>query len=280
MLFTWQFNAAANNTIYISKAGSLNDQRMAYKLEILDAALLKTQKEYGAFKVIQIDLSAVPQRARFEVQSATNINLMMAVTTKELEDNLLTIRIPIRRGILNYRLLATSQANLSDFSNINGLDDLKALGVGLRSSWATTTLFKSHHFNVFEVSTLDGLFKMLSAGRIKYIPRGINEIYDEIESRQETLNNLVVEPSLALYVKAPYYIFVSPQYPNLAKRIELGLERMVKDGSHKAIFNKYYLEKIKKAAIKDKKVIVIDTPDLPPNTPLDRKELWFEYDVH
>lgn len=268
----------AKDIVYLNKAVFDNDQRMAFKLEILNTALQKTQLEYGDFDIVEVDLPAVTPRAKIQVQSGENINLMMAVTTNELESSLIPIRIPIRRGILNYRLIVTTQDNLTAFSNISALEDLKEIKVGLKSSWATTALFKLQHFNVIEIPTLNGVFKMVSAGRAKYVPRGINEVYHEIKSRQHQLNNLVIEPTLALYIKAPYYVFVSPKHPELAKRLELGLETMVKDGSHKAIFNKYFQEKIKLSELENRKVIVIKTPHLSGETPLERKELWFEYD--
>lgn len=278
MIIATSHYAVAKDTIYLNKAVFDNDQRMAYKLEVLEAALQKTVADYGEFGIVEVNLPAVTPRAKIEVLSAKNINLMMAVTTNELENTLLPIRIPIRRGILNYRLIVITKDNLNEFSDINSFEDLKALSVGLKRSWATTALFKFHHFNVIEIPTLNGVFKMVASGRTKYVPRGINEIYHEVNSRSQQLTNLIIEPTLALYIKAPYYVFVSPKHPKLAKRLEEGLEIMVKDGTHKAIFDKYYREKIRLADIKRRKVIVINTPDLSEETPLERKELWFEYD--
>jgi hypothetical protein len=62
----------------------------------------------------------------------------------------------------------------------------------------------------------------------------------------------------------------------LAKRLEAGLEIMVNDGSLKAIFNATYGDALKIADLKSRKIIFIKNSSLPPLTPLDRKELWYD----
>ena len=79
--------------------------------------------------------------------------------------------------------------------------------------------------------------------------------------------------------QAPYYIFVSPHEKRLAERIEQGLEMMIEDGSHKALFDKYYAAKIVAADLPSRHIIRIENTKLSPETPLNRKELWFEYDM-
>lgn len=268
----------AKDIVYLDKDASIYDKRMLYKLEVLKTSLEKTKADYGDYAIVERALLAVKKRAVVEVQSGENINVMMAVTTQALEDALLPIRIPIRRGLLEHRLLVTTKNNVELFSTVKNLQQLKTLTLGLKKSWAMTDVLKYHGFPIFETNTLDGLFKMLSAGRIKYMPRGINEIYDEIDSRSATLTNLAVEPRLMLSIKSPYYIFVSPKFPKLAKRIEEGLEIMVADGTLKQIFNRFYGEKIKKAQLSKRIMIELTNPNLPKNIPFDRKELWFEFD--
>lgn len=92
--------------------------------------------------------------------------------------------------------------------------------------------------------------------------------------------NLVVEPHLVLYIPAPYYIFISPKAPKLAQRIEEGLELMIANGSLEKIFYQYYADNIKQSNLLKRRVIMIGNPFLPVETPLARKALWFENDLH
>lgn len=258
--------------------GKGKDNRRDYKVELLTQVLDKTKKLYGPYAIVESDEGRVTMRAIKELHEGKSINIFMAVTSPEWEKQTIPIRIPIRRGILNYRLLAINKNKLPLFSKLSQAHDLKKYIAGLRRGWATVSVMQSSNYSILQTTTLDGLYDMLSYQRIDYIPRGLNEIWDEISTHNVEHNNLVVEPSTVIYTQSPYYIFVSPKEKRLAKRIEHGLEMMIDDGSLKTLFDKYYADKIALAKIKDRKVIRIDNPFLSNKTPLDRKELWFEYD--
>ncbi|MBO1256106.1 hypothetical protein J3L16_10455 [Alteromonas sp. 5E99-2] len=76
---------------------------------------------------------------------------------------------------------AIHKKNLHKFAKVSTLDDLKRLARGVRSGWATTKILKDSGLSTFELTTLNGLYNMLDNDAIDYIPRGINEIYGEIE---------------------------------------------------------------------------------------------------
>jgi len=174
--------------------------------------------------------------------------------------------------------LAINKDNSLIFKKIKTVDELKKLRVGLRRGWATMNIMKAQGFNIVEANNYEGLFHMLSSGRIDYIPRGINEIYHELDKRKEKLPNLLVEENIALAIPAPFYIFVSPTEPKLAERLEYGLEIIVKNKVLHDIFYKYYGKDIAKSNLSKRNTFVIDNPYLPDKTPLKRKELWFEND--
>ena len=247
-------------------------------MDVLQKALEITKAKYGAYQIQIHGPHTTIKRAVMEVHSGTTINTFMAITTPEWEEKTIPIRIPVRRGVLNYRLLSIHKDQKDIFLNIKTIDDLKQLTAGLRIGWATSKLLDEQSFNIFQANTLDGLYHMLLTQRINYIPRGPNEIYNELALRKSSHPGLMVEPTLALYIPAPYYIFISPKEPKLAKRIQEGLEMMVENGDLKAIFYRYYAEYIQAAKLMDRKIIQIGNPLLPKDTPLNRKELWFEND--
>jgi hypothetical protein len=253
-----------------------NDQRIRYKMSVLTLALEKTQDSYGDFEIKVVDLPTTAKRALTEVHSGKTINLFIGVTTRQWEEKNLPIRIPIRRGILSYRLLAVHNNMLNQFSEVQNIQDLKRLAAGVRVGWATTDVFKTQNLNLYELESLDGLYNMLNRQAIDYIPRGINEVYDEITIRQP--NDIIVEPNLVLYLPAPTYIIVSPNEKRLAKRIEAGLEKMISDGTLKTVFYRFYADDIKKANIASRKIIRITNAFQPNDIPFDRPELWFNND--
>ena len=274
----FSFSTMAIDIVKFGKPRMHNDPRMPYKYEILEQALIATQDTYGAYKIEQTVPYRVPQRAILDIQSGKEINLFMAITKPELEAKSLAIKIPLKRGVMNYRLLTINQNNQTDFARIENIEQLKMKLAGLRQGWTTSDIFRKQQFNFFEVSTLDGLFPMLASGRIDYIPLAVNDIADDLLLRKEKFTELAVEKTIALYIKSPFYIFVSPKEPILAKRIEEGLERMIADGTYKKIFYRHFGDKLKKAELNQRKVFVIENPYLPQDTKLNRAELWFEFD--
>lgn len=252
-----------------------NDVRMAYKLEILNAAMEKTAKDYGPF-TISTDAKLNTLRAQEDIQEGKIINVYIALTNKSWEEVAIPIRIPIRRGILNYRLLLVHKDDLPLYENIETIDDLKLLKAGLLHSWTTTKLMVQAGFIVVTGDSYEGLFRMLDYHRYNYLPRGLNEIYAEFDQYKRTLKNITIEPNLLLVVTTPSYVFVSPKYPKLAKRLEAGLETMVQDGTIKVIFDKYFSANIQRANLHNRRILRLPNPLLPKETPLNRSELWFD----
>ncbi|MGJ8691146.1 MAG: hypothetical protein ACSHW0_01545 [Thalassotalea sp.] len=252
-----------------------NDIRTKYKIAVLEQSLKLTEEKYGPYKIIPSSLLTKTHRAILEIQSGKNINVFVALTTNEWEQKAIPIRIPIRRGLLNYRLLLIHKDNIDKFKQVDNIADLKKIKVGLLKDWATYSVLAANGFNVLGFNSYTGLFSVLSSQRVDYVPRGINEIDEEKALFDQHQQQLVVEPSLALHYPAPTYIFVSPNAPKIAKRIQEGLEMMVENKLLEAIFNEYYAEKIAKAKLAERKIIYVNNPLLPPKTPLDNKALWW-----
>lgn len=62
----------------------------------------------------------------------------------------------------------------------------------------------------------------------------------------------------------------------LAQRIRAGMELMLKDGSLAALFQKHKGPLVERAQIGKRRIIDLQNPSLPPETPLQRSELWFK----
>jgi membrane-bound lytic murein transglycosylase MltF len=69
--------------------------------------------------------------------------------------------------------------------------------------------------------------------------------------------------------------FTSRARSGLAASIERGLEAMVADGSFDVLFQQYHGETLKRAGLDRRRVIELENPDLPPQTPFHRVELWY-----
>lgn len=271
------FYVSATDTIRVSQGQSSKDVRALYTHEVLSKALELTQGSHGPFEV-EITSTGLPnQRALEQLQLKDGLfNVAMAITRYEWEKKSIAIRIPVRMGILSYRLLAVHKDNLDKFKDVHTIEQLKSLSAGLRVSWATSEIMSQQGYKVVNAYGYDSLFAMLEKKRFDYIPRGVHEIYDEISLRNKELPNLVVEPNLAIVIPSPYYIFVSNHAPRIAERLEIGLESMVDQGILKQMLKKYYARFIQKANIKHRRVLHVGNESLPPETPLNERKYWID----
>jgi hypothetical protein len=268
--------ALAFDSVRFEQGQSKLDSRMLYKTAVIRSALEHTQDEYGPFELTTNAPRMNSLQAIRQIQSGDVINVFIALTNPTWEANAIPIRIPVRRGLLSYRLLLINKKDQDRFAQITTASELRKMTAGLRQSWSLAQILSNQDFRSINTSSYDGLFLMLERGRFDYIPRGINEIYSELEQRQNKLTNIMVEPTLALYIPTPTYIFVSPRYPELAQRLEKGMEMMVQDGTLKALFDKHYSTFIKQAKLHERRIIHVANPYLPELTPVGRKELWFD----
>jgi hypothetical protein len=228
---------------------------------VIIRSLQITEEEFGPFLFEAIEMSMTPKRAIISLKNKENINAYIGPHNKAWDSEVIIIKIPIRQGLLNYRLLLVRESQLAQFSKVKNLEDLGKLNAGLQHHWATTKVFESHGLNVTTTHNFEGLFQMLKWARFDYIPRAVYEIYDELERRQPDLKSLVVEPTLALYLPMSTYIHISPQEPCIARRIEVGLRKLIANGEIKTILDKYYAEDISRANLKNRRIIKISNPD-------------------
>lgn len=265
--------------IKLNSGHAASDQRHLYNWEVIEAALVASQNKYGAHK-IKITGSAIPNHQRLKaLVQGRFLNVAMHLTNQEWEDTAIPIRVPIRRGIFSYRLLMINKDKEQTFKSISTVEHLKYMRVGVRKSWTTRIILEHLNFNIVDAYSYDAVFGMLDKGRFDYVPRGINEIFGELEYRKSELTNIMIEPDIALYIPSPYYIFVSPKTPRLAARLEYGLNEMIKSGQLQDIFFKHYGDFIKQAQIHNKRIIQIGNPVLPKETPLENKSLWYDFNV-
>ncbi len=270
-------NAWAVDIIKMNEGESTQpDKRAEHKTEVIIRALELTTPEYGPYEIQIHPHSMNRNRALAELIRAKNVNVFASAATTKWDKDTIAIKIPIRRGLLNYRLLLVHESDLDKFYQVQTLDDLKKLTAGLRTGWVTTDAFHKAGMKLQEVHNFEGLFPLLENHRFNYIPRAIYEIFDELAARKNFLNHVVIEPTLAIYLPAPTFVYVSPTEPRIAQRIEKGLRIMLKNGELAQILNKYYANDIKRSNIKNRKIIKIESTYPIEKELLEDKTFWHQ----
>ncbi|MGJ8692409.1 MAG: hypothetical protein ACSHW0_07995 [Thalassotalea sp.] len=269
--------ALALDIIKITDSESiLKDKRSAHKNEVIKRSLELTIPEYGPYEFRRLDINMNRHRALPVVIKGEISNIYISAASDEWNKKTLAIKIPIRRGLLNYRLLLIHKADLALFSQVETLADLKQLTAGVRNGWVTTEVFKYTGMELVATQNFNGLFSLLNAHRFNYIPRAIYEVFDELAARQHLIPNVVIEPRLVLHLPMPTYVYISPTYPRIAQRIEKGLTMMLDNGELDQILRKYYADDIKRADLKNRKVINIDNPYYTDKALLADQALWYQ----
>lgn len=250
------------------------DPRFNDVKEILRMALEKTVPEFGTYKLRASRQHTNGLRYLSNLASESDLNVVWSSTSTEKERSYLPIRIPLRKGILGYRLLLVRKDNQSLLKNLRDLDDFKKLTVGQGVGWDDVKLYQENGIKVVEAK-YSNLFRMLSYKRFDIFPRGISEIFNEFEKESAQNPDLMIDENVLIYYPWPYYFFVAQSNIKLHKRLEMGLQKMIKDGSFDAIFWKYNAKAIEAANFKKRHVIYMQNHLLPKETPLNNASLWY-----
>lgn len=255
-----------------------NNYTDSYQKEIIEAALINSVDKYGPYKLITYEGDVSSKRSFEELEKGDGelFNIRIGLTTNERESDSIPIRIPLRKGLQNYRLLLINKGEEERFKHITNIEDLKKFNIGLLYDWVTTSIMYENKFKVVESPSYRGMFRMLTAKRFDYTILGINEVYDELQTYEGELNQLAVMPGIVLYINAPSYVFISKQYPKIAERISYGLEKMLVNGEFDRVFNNHHLKYIVQANLASRIVINIPNAHLPKTVPVDRKALWLD----
>lgn len=248
-----------------------SDSRLEYPVRLLELALKKSGVEYD----IRSHTRPMPQGAALtRLAKAEGVNVVWSMTSKDREEHLLPIRIPIDKGLFGYRVALVRQQNKGVLEHVKAVEDLRAFSAGQGHDWPDTAILRGNNLRVTTSTSYEGLFPMLQAGRFDYFPRSVLEVWDETAIAEK--QQLVVEDKLLLYYPAAIYYFVNKKDAALASVIETGLTRAQADGSFDALFFERFGDVIKRANMRNRTLITLNNPLLPPETPLARKALWLD----
>lgn len=231
-------------------------------------------------EVIDVNVIVYPfTRARLlnEMQKPNSANKVIWMATSiEYELLLRPIRIPIYKGLLGDRILVIRKEDQKMFSKITNKADLLKLKTGQGKFWIDSDILKINNFPVEEVEDIPTLYKMLRGKRFDYFLRGIFE--PAIEGPIIEENDLVVENSLLITYPMAAYFFVNKNNSELAERIEKGWKIILNNGEFDKLFYSYppIMAVIKDLKMHKRRIIQLVNPYMPPETPLDHPEYWFD----
>lgn len=227
---------------------------------LLRLSLDLTVPEYGPYRLI----ASPPMeqgRAVKELQGGELVQVGVFAPDEERERTLLAIHVPLAKGLLGWRVCLVRQGDEGRFANIRSLTDWRQAGfrIGQHRSWPDTRLLKENGLDVVVGGLYEALFNMLHKRRFDCFLRSVIEIEDELTQHPD----LAIEPHLVFRYPLALLFFVSPRYPELAKRIELGLQRARQSGDYERIFEAGFGSTIRRLQLERRVMLELSNPDLP-----------------
>ncbi|WDE07920.1 transporter substrate-binding domain-containing protein [Thalassomonas viridans] len=252
------------------------DARYNYRIELLQLVLDKTRDEFGSAVLQAETFNMSHGRGELSLENGL-IDVAFFATNKTREQRFRAIKYPILQGILGYRILLVHKGRQADFAGIKSLEQLANDFIGgFGTHWADMAILEDNQLKIITNPLYPNLFAMLDANRFDYFPRGINEIWQEAKQLGESYRNIVIEQTLAFYYPYPVYFFVTRDNTRLAKRIRLGLEQALKDGSLKELFLKYHLQDIQRSRLHQRRILLLENNQLPLDSPKPDSQWWLK----
>lgn len=219
--------------------------------------------EYGPFTLSRSAEMAQGRVIReLEQRRSSLVDIANVATSKQREQSLLAIPLPIDAGLLGLRVCVVLKESLPKFEGIKSLSDLQEAGlrIGQGTHWPDTPVLQVNGVPVITHSRYEILFRMLENQRFECFARGVSEVMFDLEL--EDNEKFVIEPNLLLAYPMPSYFFVSLHDHDTAQRLQLGLERAIHDGSFGNYLSYFYGRAMRELHLDERNVLVLDNPFL------------------
>lgn len=256
--------------LLIPKVSAKADLAHSYPAQLLAQALAAA----GVPAELQPTAELIPQnRALRDLASRSRrLDVVWTETSTEREQQALPVRVPIFKGLYGWRLLLATPERATELREVRTPAQLRRFKLVQGLDWPDTRVLQANDLQVVVSASYDAMFRQVRLGRADAFPRSVEEIWWE---RDRYGQGLVVVPDICLHYPAAVYYFVAPTDAVLAAAIELGLDRLRANGDLDRLFLQYHGEDLARAQLGRRHVIELHNPLLPPQTPLNRPELWY-----
>lgn len=265
LAFLWYSTSSHPGTTIKLWNGNKTPSRQAYEREVLEAVLAVTVKGYGDIP-LQIDNTDLPDPADeaaifrtggFDIFGTVAGNPKLAAEEKTI------IPRPLMKGLLGYRVLIVRAAERDKFATMTSAAELQQLRLGIPLGWADAELFRHNGFEVVEAGSFDDLFARQLAQAFDYTAFGANEVEEVFAQKAVPVGGLLQDESMVIYYPFPLVFYVNPNNPELALRIDQGLQVIARTGELDRIFERHFGSLVEGLNLRKRRLIRLDNPFLP-----------------
>ncbi|MFD1619062.1 hypothetical protein [Thalassotalea marina] len=249
----------------------------SYFIELLQLIIDKSSAKYGAADLTVINIANTTHGRSLILLERGAVDVFWAGTNTQREARFIPVRIPLFFGLLGYRVSIIHQENLQKFDTLKQHpEQLKQLVACQGEHWPDSDILTANDYKVMRVSRFELMFTMLANQRCDYFPRAIFEGYGELEIAKKTYPNLIMYDQVILHYQFPIYYFVNQKRPDLAARLEYGLQQAIKEGALLSLMQHHEMTKslFPLSQWNNKSYIELKNKDLPKETPVNDVSLW------
>ncbi len=242
--------------------GNKSPTRRAYEKQLLSLCLEEAGVMDADIVVDEADYPNAEDEGNI-FSNGCDVLVSVAGNQKFLGKPATIIEIPICRGVLGHRLLVIPQRHAERFANINSVQQLQQMNIGIPATWADADLFRYNGFNVLEKGCLDDLFIRLLDQEFDYVALGANEIESIFEDCRGAETGLLMEKNLLIYYPLPLVFYVHPDRIDLISIIKNGLTTAMSNGKHKSLFDIHHPNLVDRLDLKTRSTLRLTNQYLP-----------------
>ena len=261
-------------SISYPKRQSSLDTRNDYPVELLQAILEVTKDEYGECKTKPV--GPVNQKRARQALETGQIDIAWFPATTANNERFRPIKVPLRKGLLGWRLLMVNKNKKTKFTEVDSLEKLKAFVTVFGTDWQDFPVMKANFDKLIAGDDYEQMFKMLHRNRFDFFSRSLHEVLDEIEYHKSVGYDFALLDHIMLRYKAVDLFYFNKEDDALYQRIKKGMNKVIVSGRFNELFYSYYEYHIKSANIADKIIIDLDNPMFPDDIEYRDPQLWFQ----
>ena len=237
---------------------------LQYGYELLDAAMERSVSHYGPYKIEPVMTEMSVARLHREVVKGDLVNVVVrAPGSREMEEGLIPIDIPLDKGLNGYRVAFIRLGDQSRIERLGDIAGLRQMRIGIGEQWLDVPIYKHNNIPLVAAREYDSLLGMLQHGRFDLFPRPASAVLSEYNVYKAQYPSIEIDQHLLIRYPLGMYAFVSKSTPRLAERIRYGLHEMQKDGSFDRYFDQHFSQVIAKLKFPQRTLIELENPLLP-----------------
>jgi hypothetical protein len=199
-------------------------------------------------------------------------------TDVERERKLRAIRIPLDRGLIGHRRFIIQKRMEGAFDGVADINALRSYSACQGVDWPDTKVLRNAGLKVREIISFERIFQEVATLHCEYFPRGYFEGFSEVEQRKTIYPDLMFYENLILNYPFALYFFVNAKDEELARWIEMGLEKMIDNGDFVKHMENHPLTRVAFPLnkVKNLRWINVENAGMPAGTDYKNPRYWFQ----